>query len=331
MKAVILTKYGPPEVLEYGEVEQPIPKSNEVLIRIHAVSVNYGDIIARNFKNISAREFNMPLLFWIIARFSFGLNNPKIKILGNTFSGEVDAIGQDVTKFRKGEKVFGYVGEKMGAYAEYLCMPENGILATMPASMTFEEASAVPYGAITALYLLKKVNIMKGQKVAIIGASGAIGSASVQLAKHYFGAEVVGVCGTSSLGFVKKIGADKVIDYQEEDFINSGETYDLIVDVLGKGSFSLYKALLKKNGTYLAVSFKLKKIIQMLWTLITGGKKVVCLLASPKPEDLILIKKLAEDGKIKSIIDKCFPMNQAAAAHRYVESDMSKGGVVITI
>ena len=331
MKAIITTKYGSPEVLEIGAVEKPTPKSKEVLIRIHSVSVNYGDLVARNFKNISAKEFNMPFLFWLIAKLSFGLHQPKVKILGSTFSGEIDTIGKEVTKFKKGEKVFGYIGEKMGAYAEYLCMPENGILATKPTTMTFEEASAVPYGAIMALNLLKKVNLLKGQKVVVVGASGAIGSAAVQLAKHHFGAEVIGVCGASSLEFVKEIGADKVIDYRKEDFTNSGETYDLIVDVLGKGSFSSYKASLKKNGIYLSVSFKSKKLFQMLWTSITGGKKMVCALAIPKPEDLIFIKELAEDGKIKSIIDKSFPMAQAAAAHRYMESGMKRGNVVITI
>jgi NADPH:quinone reductase-like Zn-dependent oxidoreductase len=219
MKAIVYTEYGDPDVLKIKELEKPYPKSNEVLIRIRAASVNYGDIIARNFKNISTREFNMPLLFWILARFGFGLSNPKMKILGNTFAGEIETIGNEVKQFRKGDQVFGYTGDKMGGYSEYLCMPENGIITAKPINMTFEEASVVSYGTIMALLLLKKVNLQKGQKVLIIGASGGIGSAAVQLAKHFFGTEVTGVCGTSGLEYVKYLGADKVIDYTKEDLI----------------------------------------------------------------------------------------------------------------
>lgn len=332
MKAIVYTEYGEPNVLRLEEVEKPYPKNNEVLIRIHAASVNYGDIIARNFKNISTSEFNMPSLFWLLARFGFGFSKPKRKILGNTFSGEIEMIGNDVKQFKKGEFVFGYTGEKMGTYAEYLCISETGVLAAKPSNMTFEEASAVPYGAIMAINLLKKANIQKGQKVLINGASGGIGSAAVQLAKHYFGAEVIGVCGTPRIAFVKDLGADKVIDYKKVDFTKSGETYDLIFDILGKGSFLLYKTSLKQNGIYLLASFKTRKLFQMLWTSVTGEKKkVVCAIASPKPEDLILIKELVEKGKIKSIIDKNFPLEQAAEAHTYMETGNKKGNVVITI
>jgi NADPH:quinone reductase-like Zn-dependent oxidoreductase len=331
MKAIVYTEYGDPEVLKIQEIEKPYPKSNEVLIRIRAVSVNYGDIIARNFKNISTHEFNMPLLLWIFARFGFGFNNPKKKVLGNTFAGEIETIGNDVKQFRKGDQVFGYTGEKMGAYAGYLCMAENGIIAVKPSNMTFEEASVIPYGTIMALNLLKKVNIQKGQKILIIGASGGIGSAAVQLAKHYFNTEVTGVCGTPRLEFVKSLGADKVIDYTREDYIQSEETYDIIFDILGKGSFSQYKKSLKETGVYLLASFKSKKLLQMIWTSIKGGKKVVCAIAIPKTEDLILVKKLIEEGKIKSIIDKCFPFEQAAEAHKYIESGNKRGDVAITV
>ena len=331
MKAIVYTEYGTPDVLKIKDVEKPNPKNNEVLIRVHAVSVNYGDISARNFKNISPGKFNMPFLFWILARFSFGFSKPKRKILGNTFAGEIEAIGNEVKQFKKGEQVFGYVGEEMGAYAQYLCISENGILAAKPTNMTSEEAAVVPYGALMALNLLKKVNILKGQKVLINGASGGIGSAAVQLAKHVFGAEVTGVCGTPRIEFVKKLGASKVIDYKKEDFTSNGEKYDLIFDILGKGSFSLYKTSLQQNGIYFSVSFKIRKLLQMIWTSVIGGKKVVCALATPKQKDLKLIKELIEDGKIKSIIDKSFPLEQTAEAHRYVEAGKKKGDVVITV
>jgi NADPH:quinone reductase-like Zn-dependent oxidoreductase len=331
MKAIIYTEYGEPDVLNIQTVEKPYPKDNEVLIKVRAVSVNYGDIIARNFRNISTKEFNMPLLIWVFARFGFGLKKPKINILGNTFSGEIETIGNNVKQFKKGGKIFGYTGEKMGAYGEYICMPENGILADKPSNITYEEASVIPYGTSMALNLLKKAKIQKGQKVLIIGASGGIGSAAVQLAKNHFGAEVTGVCGTASMEFVKNLGADKVIDYKKEDFTKSKETYNLIFDILGKGSFSAYKPLLKHEGIYLLASFKTKKLLQMLWTSIVGGKKVVCAIAIPKPDDLDFIKRLIEEGKIKSVIDKCFSLEQTSEAHKYIETGNKRGNVVITV
>lgn len=331
MKAIVYTEFGDPYVLKIQEVEKPLPKGNEVLIRIRAVSVNYGDIIARKFRYVSPREFNMPLLLWIFARLSFGMNNPKTKILGNTFAGEIESIGNDVKLFRVGEQVFGYTGEKMGAYAEYLCMPENGLITGRPANMTYEEASVIPYGTLMALNLLKKTNIQKGQKVLIIGASGGIGSAAVQLAKHYFGAEVTAVCSTPGLEFVKNLGADNVIDYTKEDYTQSGEKYDIIFDKLGKGSYSQCKKILKESGFYLLSSFKLKKLLQMFWTSKKGGSKVICAFSIPKTEDLILIKKLIEDGKIKSIIDKCFPLEQTAEAHKYFETGNKRANVVIQV
>jgi len=330
MKAIVYKEYGGPDVLKLQEVAKPYPRADEVLIKVQAVSVNYGDILARNFKNISPRNFNMPLLFWVIARFSFGLNKPKRGILGNAFSGEIEAAGNAANKFKPGDKVFGHTGEQMGAMTEYLCVPESGILAVKPANLSFEEASAVPYGATTALSLLKNVRIQHGQKVLIVGASGAIGSAAVQLVKQS-GVEVTGICGAASSGFVKSIGADKIIDYQQEDFTKNGETYDLILDVLGKGTFSKFKSSLTQNGIYYSVSFKMKKLFQMLWSSITGGKRVMCALAVPKQEDLIFIKELVETGKFKSTIDKTYPLEQAAAAHRYFESSSKKGNVVITI
>ena len=330
MKAILYTRYGPPEVLELKEVEKPAPKDHEVLIRVHATSVNFGDLLARNFKELSPGKFSMPLLFWFFAKMYFGFRKPKITILGNEFAGQIESAGKDVKLFKKGDQVFGYLGQNMGAYAEYLCMPEDGCVAIKPANMTYEEAAIVPYGAIMALNLLRKMNIQSGQKVLVNGASGGIGSAAVQIAK-YFGAEVTGVCSTPRLEFVKSLGAYKVIDYTKEGFTQSGETYDLIFDILGKSSFSGCKSSLKQNGRYLLASFKMRQLFQMLWTSMIGSKKVICALAIDKQEDLIFIKELIEMGKIKSVIDRCYPLEQTAEAHRYVEKGHKKTSVVITV
>jgi len=281
MKAIVYTEYGSPDVLHLAEVAEPAPKDNEVLIRVHATPVNFGDLIARNIRSITPRKFNMPLLFWLATRLAFGFNKPKNPILGNEFAGVVAAVGVQVMRFKPHDAVFGYRGQNMGAYAEYVCMPESGMLALKPTQMTFEEAATVPYGALTALALLRKVNLRPGQKVLINGASGSIGAAAVQLARCY-GAEVTGVCGTPGLDFVKALGADKVIDYSQEDFTHTGETYDVIFDILGKTSFEHGRKALKPDGCYLFVSFKMKQLLQMLWTKVAGGQKVICALASQK-------------------------------------------------
>jgi len=330
MKAVVYTEYGPPDVLQLKEMEKPAPRDNEILIRNHATTVNIGDIWARNFKEITPSRFTMPLPLWLPSRIYFGFTKPRINILGSEFAGEVEAVGQAVKRFRKGDQVFGYRGQSMGANAEYLCVPEDGLVAIKPANMTYEEAAAVPYGALTALSLLRKVNIQRGQKVLINGASGSIGSAAVQLAR-YFEAEVTGVCSTPGMEFVKALGADKVIDYTREDFTKNGETYDLIFDILGKSSFSSCQNSLKRNGIYLLASFKMKQLFQMLWTSRRNGKKVICALSSERPEDLVLIRKLVEEGKIRSIIDRRYPLEQAAEAHRYVETGYKTGSVIITV
>ena len=326
MKAIVYEKYGPPEVLYLKEVEKPTPKDNEVLIKVHAVHVNFGDIIARNMGNVSPRQFNMPFLFWIIAKLALGIRKPRNKILGSEFAGEIEAIGKEVTLFKEGDQVFGYKGMNMGAYAEYLCMPEKGTVALKPANMTIEESATVSGNSTTALGILSKVNIQSGQKVLVNGASGGIGSIALQLAKYY-GAEVTGTCGTPRLEMIKALGADKVIDYTKEDFTTKGETYDLIFDVLGKSSFSRSKKSLNKNGIYLLANFKSRQLLQMLRTSIIGSKKVKCALSLK--EDIGAIKELVEAGKIKSFIDRSFPMEQAAEAHEYVEKGLKKGYVVI--
>lgn len=330
MKAIIYKEYGPPNVLELTEVAKPLPKQNEILIKIHATTVRIGDIWARNFKAISPSQFSMAFPLWILSRLEFGINTPKKKILGAEFSGEVESVGSNVTLFKKGDLVFGYRGATFGANADYLCMSEKGLVTIKPDNMTFSEAATVPYGAMTALNLLRKVNLHPGQKILINGASGGIGMYAVQLAKLY-GAEVTGVCSTARMEMVKSLGADHVIDYTKEDFTRNGRTYDVILDVLGKSSFSCCKHSLTENGIYLLASFKMPQLWQMLTTSIRGGKKVICALSMENPADLLHIKELVEDGKIRTIVDKQFPLVQAADAHRYMEAGKMVGSVVISI
>ena len=330
MRAVVYTEYGPPDVLHLEEVKKPVLQDDEVRVRVRATSVNYGDLTARDFRNVSPGEFNMPFLFWILGRVAFGLRKPRTNILGSEFAGEIESVGKGVTRFREGDHVFGYLGQTMGAYAEHLCMAEDGEIAIKPSNVSFEEAAVVPYGAITALNLLRKGDVRSGQKVLVNGASGSIGSAAVQLLKHD-GAEVTGVCSTPRLEFVKSLGADEVIDYTKEDFTESGETYDLVFDILGRSSFSRCKRVLKEGGRYLLASFKMKQLLQMLWTSRIGNKKVICALAPETSGDLPRIRELIEAGAFKAVIDRRFPLAETAAAHRYVEDGHKKGHIAIIV
>lgn len=327
MKAAIYTEYGPPDVLTLTTLDKPTPAANEIRVQVQATPVGYGDLLARNLIN-SRGAFNMPSLFWLPARMEFGYSKPKRQVLGSDFAGIVEAVGAEVTRFSVGDAVFGSRGAQFGANAEYLCMPEDGLVALKPENMTFEEAATMPYGALTALNLLRKVDIQPGQKVLINGASGGIGSAAVQLVKHY-GAEVTGVCGTLRMDAVKALGADVVIDYMREDFTRNGETYDVIFDILGRRSFADCKHSLTPNGRYLLASFKGRQVIRMLWTSVTGGRKVICALASYKIADLVLIKELIEAGVLKAVVDRCYPLAGAAEAHHYVETGQRRGNVVI--
>jgi NADPH:quinone reductase-like Zn-dependent oxidoreductase len=316
MKAIVYTKFGPPEVLQLQEVEKPTPKANEVLIKIVATTVVKEDPDMR-----ASRGFN-------------GFLKPRNPILGQELAGEVEAIGKDVTRFRPGDQVFGL--DAFGAYAEYKCMPENGALAIKPSNISFEEAASVPNGALTALpFLRDKGNIQSGQTVLIYGASGSVGSAAVQLAKFY-GAKVTGVCSTANLEWVKSLGAEQVIDYTREDFIENGKTYDIIFDTIGKRSFSECKGSLTQEGIYLATVPTPIIMLQALWTAKSGSKKVRFAAtglrrASEKIKDLVFLKELIEAGKIKPVIDRCYPLEQIVEAHRFVEKGHKKGNVVITV
>jgi NADPH:quinone reductase-like Zn-dependent oxidoreductase len=330
MKAIIFTEYGSPDVLHLGDVAIPTPKDGEVLIKVHAASVAYGDLLARNIANITSSEFNMPLPLLLPSRLAFGWSKPRVNILGSEFAGQVEAVGRSVTRFQPGDAVMGYRGQRMGAYAEYLCMPETGSLTIKPAAMSYAEAATVPYGALMAMSLLRHGHIQPGHKALINGASGGIGSAALQLAKHY-GAEVTGVCGGPRLEYVRSLGADHVIDYAKEDFTRNGQRYDLILDVLGKSSFDRCKNSLTPDGIYLLASFKSRTLLQMLRTRVAGSQKVVCALASERPEDLAAVGRLIEAGQFRTAIDRSFPLEQAAEAHRYMEAGSRTGPVVLTV
>jgi NADPH:quinone reductase-like Zn-dependent oxidoreductase len=325
MKAILHTKFGPPDELQIKEVQKPVPRGNEVLIKIHATTVTSTDCNVRNFTFV-------PGVFQLPARlFMFGVFKPRINILGIDLAGEIEAVGKDVKRFKEGDQVFGTPGITFGAHAEYTCVPEDGVLMRKPANISWEEAAAIFLGAHTSLFYLRDMgNIQAGHKILIYGASGAIGTYAVQLAK-YFGAEVTGVCSTTNLEMVKSLGADKVIDYMKEDYTRNGEAYDLILDTVGKTSFSRCKKSLKQKGLYLPVVMDLTELVQIMWTSMTDGKKVKGGVAVERIEDLIFFKELIEAGKLKPVIDRCYPLEKIAEAFRYVEKGHKKGNVVITV
>jgi len=324
MKAIVHTKYGPPDELQLKEVEKPVPGDNEVLIKIHATTVTTTDCNARNFTFV-------PQSFMFFARIMFGFKKPRIKILGIDLAGEIEAIGKNVKLFKAGDHVFGSPGTKFGGHAEYVCVPENGALAIKPADLSWEKAAAISLAGNTALFFIRDLaKIQAGQKILIHGASGAIGTYAVQLAKYY-GAEVTGVCSTANAEMVKSLGADKVIDYTIEDFTKSNEKYDFVFNVVGKTTFSQCKGILKPKGIYLDNMMEVKDFLKVLWTSIVGGKKIKGGVSTERAENLKFFIELIESGKLKPVIDRSFPIEKTAEAFHYVEQGHKKGNVVITI
>jgi NADPH:quinone reductase-like Zn-dependent oxidoreductase len=322
MKAIVWTKYGPPNVLQFTEVEKPTPRDNEVLIRIVAATVTAGDCEVRSLK--------LPIWIQLPLRIYVGFRKPqRITILGQELAGEIEAVGKEVTRFKKGDQVFAATLFRFGAYAEYACLPET-YPQLKPTNMTFEEAATIPTGGINGLHFLRTANIQSGQRILINGAGGSIGTYAVQIAKS-FGAEVTCVDSAAKLDMLRSIGADHVIDYTQEDFTRSGETYDVIIDVVGKSSFSRSVRSLKPNGRYVLGNPSLSGMIRGRWTSTTTDKKVIFEQASYRAEDYAFLKELIEAGKIKPVIDRLYPLEQTAEAHRYVEKGHKKGNVVITV
>lgn len=302
MKAIVATQYGGPEVLQLKEVQRPTPKDNEVLIKVHATTVTAADF--------RMRSFTVPAAVWIPARLALGITKPRQPIYGSELAGVVEAVGKDVTRFKVGDQVFAStLTENFGGYAEYKCLPEKAMMVIKPNNVTYAEAAAMPIGATTALRLLRKGNIKRGQKVIIYGASGSVGTYAIQLAK-YFGADVTGVCSTANLDMVKSLGADHVIDYTKEDFSATEERYDVIYDTVAKFPKSQYSKVLAPNGTYVTMAN---------------------LSTKEGMENLVFIKELIEAGKIKAFIDRCYPLEQMVEAHRYVDTGRKKGNIVVTV
>jgi NADPH:quinone reductase-like Zn-dependent oxidoreductase len=316
MRAVVHDRYGPPEVSRLEEVERPVPADDDVLVKVHATTVNRTDCHMR-----AANPF-----LW---RLMLGLRRPRRRILGGELAGEVVATGAAVTEFAVGDEVFGTTGPRRGAHAEYVARPAKGLVAHKPAGMSFEEAAAVPDGGLAALSLLKQAHVGDGTRILVYGASGSIGTAAVQLARH-LGAHVTAVCNTKNLELVRSLGADRVIDYTREDFTRSDETYDVVLDAVGKHSFRRSRRSLKPGGTYIPTD-GLRNLFLVPWTRIVGGKRVRMGIPRPTHEDVLHLKELIETGEYGPVIDRTYPLEDVVEAMRYVETQQKTGNVVITV
>lgn len=323
MKAVVCTQYGPPEVLQVKDVEKPVPKANEVRVKVYATTISAADY--------KVRSFNIPASFWIPARLMLGLRKPRKSILGMELSGEIEAIGKEVTRFKHGDQIFAASLQTFGAYAEYICLPEDGPIALKPRNTSFEEAAAIPIGARTAFHYLNTIaDVSPGQKVLIYGASGSVGTYAVQLAK-YFGAEVTGVCSNSNVELVKSLGADRVIDYEKAGFTEMFETYDTIFITVDKCPFNACIKALSKNGTYLNVGRPMKSL-PMIWTSLSSKIKVVVGKNSPETAEVLnVLRRITEEGQLKAVVDRRYSIDQIVAGHRYADKGHKKGNVVITV
>jgi len=322
MKAIVYERYGPPDVLELKELAKPTPKDNEVLIRTLATTVTSGDW--------RVRSLDMPVGFGLIARLVLGVSRPRQPILGSELAGKVESVGKDVNKFKVGDEVFAFTGVRLGCHAEYKCMPEDGAVVLKPANLTFDEAAAMSSGGTTALDFFRRGKLQRGEKVLVNGASGGVGTAAVQLAKH-FGAVVTGVCSTANVELVRSLGATQVIDYTKEDFTRNGETYDVIVDTVGTAPFSRSKDSLREGGRLLLVLSGLPDMLQIPWVSMTSSKKIIAGPAAGRVEDLRFLSELAQAGEFRPVIDRRYPFEQIAEAHRYVDTGRKKGNVIITL
>lgn len=322
MKAIVYEKYGPPDVLEERDVEKPSPKDDEILIRIRATTVSTGDW--------RARSLEMPPGFGFMGRLFFGISKPRQPILGTELAGDVEAVGSDVKTFKAGDPVFAFPGASLGCHAEYKCVRESSPVALKPHNLSYEEAAALSFGGTTALHFLRKGNVASGEKVLVNGASGCVGSAAVQLAKH-FGADVTGVCSTSNVELVRSLGARDVIDYTKQDFTENGVMYDVIVDPAGTAPFSRCKGSLKDGGRLLQVLGGFGDLLQAPWVSLTSKKKVVAGPAEERVEDLRFLAKLAEAGEFKPVIDQVYPFENMVEAHRRVDSGHKRGSVVVSL
>lgn len=323
MKAAVYERYGPPDVVQFREVEKPAPKGNEVLIKIHATTVTSADG--------RMRSLDAPVGFGFMLRLFLGFSRPRQPILGMELAGEIESVGKSVSKFKVGDPVFAFSGSsmRMGCHAEYKCMPEDGAVVLKPSSLTYDEAAAISFGGTTALDFFRRGKLQAREKVLINGASGAVGSAAVQLAKH-FGADVTGVCSTANVELVHSLGAAHVIDYTKEDFARNGVSYDVIVDTAGTAPFSRCKDSLREGGRLLMVLAGLPEMLRIPWASLTSGKKIIAGPAAERADDLRFLAKLAEAGEFKPVIDRRFPFEQIVEAHRYVDTGRKKGNVVIT-